>query len=299
MLFEDVNRREGLALSATLVECRSCCMRYLNPAPDMEWMTELYRTGQIDPVETNVNTVSRCQDEGSQHFPVLRRLNRLLRGRPHSWPEVDGHGRSILDFGCHDGSKLERWHRRGWKVAGVDLNESAIEVARRRNPDGRFWSGDLLMMKIQDRFDVIRADNVVEHLYNPVMYLKALSGLLKPGGFLRVFVPNGAALSVLLFGRYSYVHWFPFHLNFFTPATLRIAMEQAGLGDLKCTVFNPVGSWMHSQRQLLLSPGFDLRPVSLLDRAIRKSWLLNYPGETVAQWMGLGEEVIGTGRVVS
>jgi hypothetical protein len=33
-LFTDINRREGLALSANLVECRHCGMHYLNPAPE-------------------------------------------------------------------------------------------------------------------------------------------------------------------------------------------------------------------------------------------------------------------------
>jgi Methyltransferase domain len=138
---------------------------------------------------------------------------------------------------------------------------------------------------------------VVEHLGDPVSYLAALVKLLKPGGSLRVFVPNGNSLSARLFGRYSYVYWLPFHLNFFTPVTLGLALERAGLPNTECKVFSPIGSWLHSQRQLLLSPGFDRRPSSWLDRMIRRSWALNYPCETIAQWMGLGEEVIGTGRV--
>jgi len=150
-------------------------------------------------------------------------------------------------------------------------------------------------MEIRDRFDAIRSDNVVEHLRDPVSYLAALVKLLKPGGSLRVFVPNGDALSAMLLGRYSYVYWLPFHLNYFTPKTLRVAMERAGLRHPECLVYNPVGSWTHSQRQLLLSPGFDQRSSSLLDRAIRKSWLMNYPVETGAQWLRLGEEVVGTG----
>ena len=30
----DINRREGLPIPATLVECQKCSMHYLNPAPD-------------------------------------------------------------------------------------------------------------------------------------------------------------------------------------------------------------------------------------------------------------------------
>lgn len=300
VLFEDINRREGLALSATLVECCSCGMRYLNPAPDAESLGKLYSSGAVDIVDTDlerVSTVSPSRPAASVLRSILHDVNGLLRGQPHNCPDEDGMGRSILDFGCHDGCKLSHWYQRGWQVAGVDLNENAIAVARRRFLGGRFWCGDLIKLDIQDRYDVIRADNVVEHLYEPVVYLSALAKLLKPGGFLRVFVPNGAALSVLLFGRYSYVYWLPFHLNFFTQKTLCMALERAGLSKVKCTAFSPIGSWMHTQRQILLSPGFDRRPTSWLDRMIRSGRLLNYPGETITQWLGLGEEVVGTGQL--
>ena len=275
-------------------------MHHLNPAPDGKWLAELYRSGMVDPVKEDpalLSPSSRYTVESSGFLSIVRRVNRLFRGRPHSWPDEDGKGRSILDFGCHDGIKLEHWYQRGWQVAGVDLNESAIAVARQRFPDGRFWCGDLLKLEIPNRFDVIRSDNVVEHLNDPVAYLAALAKHLKPGGFLRVFVPNGAALSVLLFGRYSYIYWMPFHLSFFTTKTLRIALERAGLNNIGCSTYNPIGSWMHTQRQVLLRPGYDRRPASLLDRMIRNAWLLNYLGETIAQWLGLGEEVVGTGQL--
>jgi len=299
-VFSDLNRREGLAVVSTVVDCRDCGMRYLNPVPTSERLVRWYREGLIDPVrpEGDILPVS-CGGltDTAGGSSMFRTINGLLRGRPHDWPEEEGRGRCILDFGCHDGEKLTRWYRSGWKVAGVDLNEPAISAAKKRLPEGRFWCGDLPDMEIRDQFDAIRSDNVVEHLRDPVSYLAALVKLLKPGGSLRVFVPNGNGLSAVLLGRYSYVYWLPFHLNFFTPKTLRVAMKRAGLLHPECLVYSPVGSWAHSQRQLLLPPGFDRRPSSLLDRAIRRLWLFNYPGETVAQWLGLGEEVVGTGSV--
>jgi len=30
----DINRREGLPISATLIQCGGCSMRFINPAPD-------------------------------------------------------------------------------------------------------------------------------------------------------------------------------------------------------------------------------------------------------------------------
>jgi len=299
VLFTDVNRREGLPISGTLVQCGNCGIHYLNPAPDAASLAQLYRGGSVDPVSVDlsqIQPVSRTRPAASFLRSVGQRVNGALRGHPHDWPDEDGQGRSILDFGCHDGAKLIYWYQRGWQVAGIDLNQQAIEVTRRRFPDGQFWCGDLLELDIQWRFDFIRADNVVEHLLDPVAYLAKLVKLLKPGGQLRVFVPNGAALSARLCGRYSYVYWMPFHLNLFTTRTLCLALRQVGLKDVRCTTFTPIGAWTSTLRQLLLRPGFDRHPRAKLDCLLGRASLLDYPGETISQWLGLGEEVIGTGR---
>lgn len=295
ILFEDINRREGLPISATLVECCNCGMHYLNPAPDTASLARFYSDGSVDPVALSpvtVHPVPRALALPGRLQSIARSINGLLRGHPHNWPDEDGEGRSILDFGCHDGAKLVYWYQRGWQVAGIDPNEQAIAVAKQRFPDGQFWCGDLLTLEIVEHFDVIRADNVVEHLLDPPAYLVKLVKLLKSGGRLRVFVPNGAALSVRLFGRYSAVYWMPFHLNLFTPETLRLALEQAGFTDIQCSTFSPIGSWTLTQRQILSRPGFNSRSSSGLDRLLQRLSLLNYPGETIAQWLGLGEELV-------
>lgn len=299
VLFSDFNRREGFSVTATLVECQHCGMRYLNPVPDAASLAQLYSDGSVDPVCTDpdqVQPVSRTAPTMSPLRSVVRTVNGWLRGHPHDWPDEDGHGRNILDFGCHDGAKLTYWYQRGWQVAGIDINEQAIEVARRRFPGGQFWCADLVALDISERFDFIRADNVLEHLLDPMAYLTALVNLLKPGGQMRIFAPNGAALSARLFGRYSAVYWMPFHLNLFEPQTLSLAMGKAGLANVECSTFTPLGSWTWTQRQALLKPAFNRRPPSLLDRMIQHLSILNYPGETLAQWLGLGEELVATGQ---
>ena len=299
VLFHDHNRREGLPFEGTYVRCLHCGMCYLNPVPDAASLAQLYSDGSVDPVSIDpvaVQPVPRTLPPVGHVRFIARSLNGLLRGHPHDWPDEAGEGRNILDFGCFDGSKLVYWYQRGWQVAGIDVNRQAIAVARQRFLDGQFWCGDLLTLDISERFDSIRADNVVEHLLEPVPYLAALAKLLKPGGQLRIFVPNGAALSARLFGRYSYVYWMPFHVSLFTPETLPLAMKRAGFLDVQCFTFTPIGSWTSTQRQILLRPGFNRRPPSGLDRALQRISLFNYPGETIAQWLGMGEEVIGVGR---
>jgi SAM-dependent methyltransferase len=159
LLFSDTNRREGLSIVSTVVECRICGMRYLNPAPEPDLLSRCYREGMVDPVKSEEDLLplsSLKSPDPARASSPFRKLNGFLRGHPHDWPEEEGQGRSLLDFGCHDGEKLARWYQEGWEVAGVDLNEPAISVAKKRFPEGRFWCGDLLELDIPYRFDVIR-----------------------------------------------------------------------------------------------------------------------------------------------
>lgn len=305
-LFLDVNRREGLSISGTVVECQSCRMRYLNPAPSTAGLVELYRLGYVDTVcgsEVGGSVPLRAQEarleNGNGRRAILHTLNEILRGHPHDWPDEEGRGRRILDFGCHSGEKLVRWQRSGWSVAGIDLNEEAIALARRRLPEGKFWCGDLLKLDISERFDFIRADNVVEHLLEPLPYLRALHRLLKRDGRMRVFVPNERGLSARVVGRYSYVYWIPFHVNLFSVPTLQAALEKAGFQQVECFAFAPVGSWIQTLRQLVLKPGFNRRSPSPLDRVLRALSPASYPAEVIAQWLGYGDELVGTGTNAS
>jgi SAM-dependent methyltransferase len=298
-ILTDINRREGLHVSSNVVECQSCSMHYLSPSPDKASLSQLYSDGVLGPVLTDfgkMHSLSAPCPKRNFLRDLTHFINGLFRGHPHDWPDKEGNGRSILDFGCDDGSKLTYWYHRGWEVAGIDLNKQAIQVAKRRLPDGLFWCGDLLDLKIDKRFDFIRADNVFEHLLNPLAYLEALSKLLKPGGQLRAFIPNGGAISTKLFGKYSAVYWMPFHLNLFTQSNLKKLLNLAGFENVRCSSYTPIGSWTWTQRQLLFKPGFDRRSPAFMDMMIQRISMFNYPGETLAQWIGLGEELFATGE---
>ena len=132
VVFSDVNRREGLCVSATVVECSNCRMRYLNPVPDATSLTRLYSDASIDPVTSSADETrpeTRAPRARSGLRSIVHTLNGWLRGHPHDWPDEEGAFRSILDFGCHDGQKLVPRYQQGWSVAGMD--RSACVVLRR------------------------------------------------------------------------------------------------------------------------------------------------------------------------
>ena len=86
----------------------------------------------------------------------------------------------ILDVGCNTGIMCYRLRKRGWKgeYTGVDLNEAALQHARRLIPDATFIRDDIeALTSIADKsFPTVVSSGVIEHLPD---YKAALSELLR------------------------------------------------------------------------------------------------------------------------
>ena len=109
--------------------------------------------------------------------PELRRLIRGLGLRP---------GMRVLDAGCGTGEAL-KWlldEVGPGTVVGVDLSAAHVQVARQRAaPQLQVVQGDLLHASFAPAsFDFIWCVNTINHLHDPVVGVKRLAVLLRPGG---------------------------------------------------------------------------------------------------------------------
>ena len=281
LLFQDRNRREGYAIETGLVRCTRCGMRYLDPAPSsFDWLSEYSKVHSIAVSRQRPRTGLTIR--AAEY--VIARWVRLWSSRTnwHTAPHEPGHGRRLLDIGCGNGKKLIAYQDRGFEVYGIDVAAEAIAQARQHVPEGCFQVGTFEEADYpHDYFDVIRFDNVLEHVYDPKTFLQKAHLLLRPGGTAFGFVPSGSGPTVTLMGKYSINSWVPFHLNLFTPGCLRDLAEDAGFSVRVLSAPHP--EWMilslkqwASRRQ----PSFDEKSRNWWDRFLFLAitplwWVLN------------------------
>jgi 2-polyprenyl-6-hydroxyphenyl methylase/3-demethylubiquinone-9 3-methyltransferase len=149
-------------------------------------------------------------------------------------------GLRILDIGCGGGILAEPLARLGAAVVGVDPSESNIAVARRHAAqselaiDYRNSSAEDLAAG-GEKFDVVLAMEVVEHVTDLNLFIEVAAALVKSGGLLFVATLNRTikSFALAIVGAEYILRWLPRGTHqwdkFVTPNELEIAIEQSGV----------------------------------------------------------------------
>ncbi len=138
-----------------------------------------------------------------------------------------GPGKNLLEVGCGTGADLDWAQHHGWDVHGLELNESAVESAKKRGLNvncSTFESANLSA----NSFDCIIMSQVLEHLYSPRLALQRCHQLLRPGGLLLAAVPKFDSWNRHALGNYWGNLQFPVHLHHFNQPVLERMVHDAG-----------------------------------------------------------------------
>jgi ubiquinone biosynthesis O-methyltransferase len=150
-------------------------------------------------------------------------------------------GATVLDIGCGNGALTASLAKRGAAVTGLDLSESGIALARAAHPDARFEVASVYddLHARFGTFDRVVALEVIEHLYDPRMFVRRAFEALKPGGRLVLSTPFHSYLKNLALAvsgkldAHFTVLWDGGHIKFFSQRTLETVLREAGFEDLR------------------------------------------------------------------
>lgn len=154
----------------------------------------------------------------------------------------------VLDVGCGGGFLSNRLAKEGYRVTGVDLSETSLEVARRYDSTQsvRYLSADAYSLPFKaGSFDVVSAMDFLEHVDRPERAIQEISRVLKPGGlfFFHTFNRNPISNFVVI----KLVEWFvkntPPHMHlshlFIRPRELTQFCKDSGLNVIEMRGLRP------------------------------------------------------------
>ncbi len=114
--------------------------------------------------------------------------------------------KKVLDVGCGEGytTSFIRSRHKDVSICGIDLEESIIALARQLHPGIVFKKGDIYKLDFPNKsFDVIIANEVLEHLDNPVSALQELRRVAKV--YCIISVPNEPLFRLANLIRLKYI----------------------------------------------------------------------------------------------
>ncbi len=149
-------------------------------------------------------------------------------------------GLRILDIGCGGGLLCEPLARLGASVMGADPSEQNIEIARLHAResglaiDYRATTAEALADQ-GERFDVVLAMEVVEHVTDVDLFVNRCAEMVKDGGLMVAATINRTlkSFALAIVGAEYVLRWLPRGTHqwdrFVTPQELETAMEGTGL----------------------------------------------------------------------
>lgn len=148
-----------------------------------------------------------------------------------------GTGKRILEIGAGPGS-ITRHLAKTNDVVALEVVPAYVE--RLRSICGRVISADLntpawVSALQEEKFDVLIAADVLEHLYDPWRVLQEMGGLLNENGAIVLSLPHtghNAVIAGLLNSQFDYRDWGLLdrtHIRFFGIGNIQQLVENAGL----------------------------------------------------------------------
>lgn len=210
--------------------CADCRHAFLDPhktANKKFYVKENYRSS-YGPA---VGKTSNCQQIFDTYFPfqgpIIKEINRILK------PSL-----KVLDVGCSTGHFLQALKGKVKERVGLELQEESV-VFIRKNLNFKVYAQPIEEAEIVEApFDLVTCLQVLEHVENPLGFLKNIAKNLKPGGYLYLEVPNinNALLSCYKVKGYTDFYFCQPHLSYFSMSSLKILLHQAGFNGTFKTV---------------------------------------------------------------
>lgn len=205
-----------------VVRCGACRLWYLSPRPTPDAAAAFYRDSDYFSGGAAGYADYAAQEQSLRN--TFRRLLRDLQG-------LRATSGRLLELGAGLGYFLDEARPYFAQRRGVELSPKAAESAARL-ADAPVHQ-DIEAIEDEARFDCIVALHVIEHVPEPLPFVRKLATLLAPGGMLVLAAPHMGSVWRQVMGRRWPSFKYPEHLTFFDAATFKRLFADAGFATQK------------------------------------------------------------------
>lgn len=208
--FKEWNLGRDPVRDVAIVQCRNCGVRRRMPGIVDDYEAQYHAPYVEQGLTVHPHQLYHFADLMTVRLPQFAESQRLR----------------FLDVGCSTGRALRLAATMGFEVTGLDWSHWAADYCAKLGFATR--QGSLLGQWPEPaQFDVIHCCHTIEHVPDPVAYLREFYRLLKPQGQLMLACPNYASLPRLAL-RDKWIWCLDSHLWQFTAGQMRRLLLENG-----------------------------------------------------------------------
>ncbi len=217
----------------------------VDPLPEAETLRRFYAEKYFDG--STLQFPGTYGPDDRAYFDVKHRI------LEHYLAETPG-PRRILDTGCGEGFTTAWFHARGHECFAADFSRAGFAA---QNPETlaaiSFFQGDFVNDEVfaGERFDVVTANHVLEHVIDLYRFLERIHERLTAGGLLFVETPNEFNIAQRAWLNRTGIAdgdapWVtpPEHLRYFSPQSLEAAVCSRGFETVRMLAEFPIDQFL-------------------------------------------------------
>lgn len=165
----------------------------------------------------------------------VKNIQQVIAKAITSWPDF-----KVLEAGCAGGIYTKFFVDKGADVTCVDICEPILKGNMKLNPRARHVLADASQINFREKFDLVFAVDVIEHIKDDMLFLSNMNKNLKNGGLILINTQNSFSFNYLLEGGINFLKgnrawcgWDPGHVRFYNPISLKQKLLINGFKPLK------------------------------------------------------------------
>ena len=207
--------------SFSIVACNNCTHLFTQNVAQQNEIGKYYASeNYISHSDTQIGLVNKLYH--SIRKRTLQSKKKLIER------ETEKSNGNILDIGCGTGAFLNTMQKGGWKITGLEPDETARVKAKTLYGIDPQPSNNIFNLS-NNSYDAITMWHVLEHVHELNEYVAQLKNMLTEKGKIFIAVPNYTSYDAQHYGQFWAAYDVPRHLYHFSPASMKKLVEEHGL----------------------------------------------------------------------
>ena len=213
-----------LRARTSVFECETCSVNYAN-------------IDATDVIDTDPDFYHGINENYENQ---LRKAKEILPARIAEYEKITGAPiKSVIEVGCATGAYAEAFLELGIEYTGVEIEEENAFAAKKRT-GANIIHANFMDLEFENKFDVFFCSQVLEHVPNPVEFVKKAANVTSKG-VIHIDVPNHNSLAADLRKKFSKTDYGfiqpPYHMIAYNADSLSHLLKSCGLAPLFCKAY--------------------------------------------------------------